>query len=87
VLRGVPGRVRRRRRAPDAASVRARLPPALRRPMAAAAPDVPCLPLAAGAQTSRGDSSGRAHAPLIANSQLTPVVSCKVEALYHMNMK
>ena len=50
VLRGVPGRVRRRGRAPRAARVRARLPPAVRRPVAAAAPDVPRLPLAAGAQ-------------------------------------
>lgn len=63
MLRGVPGRVRRRRRATRAASMRARLPPALRRPLAAAAPDVPRLPLAAGAQPGR-DAAGRAHTEL-----------------------
>jgi hypothetical protein len=70
VLRGVPGRVRRRRCAPGAASVRARVPPALRRPVAAAAPDVPRLPLAAGDQPRHGNSAGRAHAALITSSQL-----------------
>ena len=77
VLRGVPGRVRRRRRAPGAASVRARFPPALRRPVAAAAPDVPRLPLAAGDRPRQGNS---AHAALITTSQLTPDINCKVEA-------
>ena len=64
VLRGVPGRVRRRGRAPRAARVRARLPPAVRRPVAAAAPDVPRLPLAAGAQPRR-EAACRAHPALI----------------------
>jgi hypothetical protein len=42
----------------DVLRVRAQLPPAVRRPVAAAAPDVPRLPLAAGAQACLDAASG-----------------------------
>jgi hypothetical protein len=87
VLRGVPGRVRPRGRAPRAAPVRARLPPALRRPVAAAAPDVPRVPLAAGdhPRRRRRQAFGRCPAVLSCCCLLLSRfrgTRCKVEALF-----
>uniref|UniRef100_A0A0A9ADQ4 Uncharacterized protein n=1 Tax=Arundo donax TaxID=35708 RepID=A0A0A9ADQ4_ARUDO len=57
----MPGQLRRRRRAPDAAGVRPPVPPGVHRPVAPAPPDVPRVPDVADAEP-HADAARRGHA-------------------------